>query len=100
VTKAMLGAKNLADACEAYFTHFDTQNQYPKTLADLVNPPFGKGSFLKHGQQDLIDPWGQPYQYELRTGSDGEPFPFIFTRSDKGVVISQFGIGPQAEPLQ
>jgi hypothetical protein len=98
-SKAVLGCKGLALACEAYFMNPKSSGKWPRTLDDLVAPSFG-GSFLKNGQQDLMDPWGKPYTYALLTFPDGGQVPFISTTSPDGVVISQYGIGSQALPPQ
>ena len=98
-SKAVLGCKGLSQAAEAYYTNPSSNNTYPQSLQELIQPPFG-GSLLKNGQQDLIDPWGKPYTYELRTLSDGAQVPFVYTKSADGIDISQYGVGPQAQPPQ
>jgi hypothetical protein len=99
-TKAQLGCKGLASACEAYSLNPKSGGKYPRTLNDLMSPPSGGGSLLKNGQRDLIDPWGKPYTYALRTMPDGEQVPFIFTTTPDGIAISQYGVGPAAQPPQ
>ena len=98
-SKAQLGCKGLAGACEAYYLNPSSGGQYPQSLQDLINPGFG-GSLLKNGQQDLMDPWNKMYTYELRTLSDGAQVPFVHTRSSDNIEISQYGVGPLAAPPQ
>src|SRR3954449_12969308 len=70
---ALLGAKRVLQACEAYHDNPDnTGKRYPTALADLVPPPFGGGAFLRDGDRDLIDPWGHPYRYAVITNANGE----------------------------
>lgn len=98
-SKGVLGCKGLANACEAYYTNPSSNNTYPQTLQDLVQPSFG-GSLLKNGQQDILDPWGKPYTYELQTLNDGQQVPYVHTKSNDGIEISQYGVGPMAQPPQ
>ena len=73
-TKACLQAETILHACEAYRDSpaNPERGKYPTALAELVNPPFGGPSFLHNGAGDLIDPWGNPYHYEVAKNSDGE----------------------------
>ncbi|HUR54264.1 MAG TPA: hypothetical protein VMZ71_09040 [Gemmataceae bacterium] len=100
LSKAQLGAKSLAFACEAYSLQPDSKGRFPNSLTDLVDPPLKGAPLLKNGKQDLIDPWGKPYTYALRTLPDGEQAPFIFTTTPDGVAVSQYGVGTQAQPPQ
>jgi general secretion pathway protein G len=98
-SKAVLGCKGISQAAEAYYLNPSSNNTYPQSLQDMVQPPFG-GPLLKNGQQDTIDPWGRPYNYELRTLSDGSQVPFVHTKSPDNIDISQYGVGPAAQPPQ
>jgi len=95
--KAQLGCKGLASAAEAYFLNPSSGGQYPQDLPSLLNLPWG-GSLLKNGQQDIVDPWNKPYTYELRTLNNGEQVPFVHTTAPDGIQISQYGVGPAAQP--
>src|SRR5687768_11782014 len=65
--KAQLGCKSLAMAIEKYVENeANTKHEFPTTLHDLVEPPFGGPSFLRHGEEELLDPWGKPYEMERR----------------------------------
>jgi general secretion pathway protein G len=99
-SKAMLACKSLEQACEAY--HISPQNpdgSWPQA-GDLLHPFGGSAtSFLKNGDQDLKDPWGNPYQIEVRTKGDGvTQYVLVHTQAKDGTQISQYGIGQQATP--
>ena len=94
--KAQLGCKGIAQAIEAYKNNpANTQNIDPPDLQELITPQqFGGTAFLKNGQEDLIDPWGQPYNMQPYPQGDGTTVLIVFTHSKTdGVPISQFGIG-------
>jgi hypothetical protein len=92
--RAQLQCKSLETAVEAYRANPQSGNQYPQQLQELLSPPFGGTSFLKNGQDDLVDPWGNPYQIQLIEGQDGAQLPLVFTRAPDNTPISQFGAGP------
>ena len=94
-SRAQLGCRGIAQAIEAYKSNpANTMNEDPTDLGQLLNPPFGGTAFLKNGQQDLIDPWGQPYQLRPYTQGDQSEILLVYTQSkNDSVKISQFGIG-------
>jgi hypothetical protein len=93
-TKAQLGCKALADVVENYTRHpANTNSEPPRTLDDLLAPPFGGAPLLRNGPNDLLDPWGKPYQMETRPQSDGTVIVLVWTRKPAGTPISQYGIG-------
>jgi general secretion pathway protein G len=98
-SKAHLTASSLSQACEAY--HINPANpdgSYPGSVQDLLHPPFGGSSYLKNGEQDLLDPWNRPFTLEQRTKSDNTVYILVWTTAPDGTKISNFGIGPKAEP--
>jgi general secretion pathway protein G len=98
-TAAMAGCKNLAMAIEAYMNNpANPGNALPTQLSDLIQPPFGGPSYLRNGEADTIDPWGKPYQIQEAQRSDGTIYPLVTTTAQDGTPISQFGIGPAAQP--
>jgi general secretion pathway protein G len=101
-TRAQLGCRGIAQAIEAYKTApGNPMNEDPTSLQDLLTPPFGGTGFLKNGQEDLIDPWNQPYQMTQFQQGDGSVIIQVFTRSTNDQVpISQFGIGPNSRVNQ
>src|SRR4051812_33978765 len=93
-SRAQLQCKSLAQTIEAYQANPQSGNQYPENLQQLLQPPFGGTSFLKNGQDDLIDPWGQPYQVQFVQGADGSQQPLAHTTAKDGTPISQYGAAP------
>ncbi len=99
--RAQAGCKNLALAIEAFvWNPSSAAARFPTDLGELVKPPFGGPSFLRHGTADLTDPWGQPYQMAVRKGPgpDGREYGFVTTFMPDGTPISQFGIGRASVP--
>lgn len=90
---ARLHARALVDVCEAYCLSPDSNNQYPINLATLVNPPGGR-SLLRNGAKDLLDPWGQPFKYELVVKPDGTPYPRVWTERTVGGKTKAIGYPP------
>jgi general secretion pathway protein G len=100
-TKAQLGCKALSDAVKSYINNpANPQAQPPNGLQDLKNPFFGGTSFLNGGDSDLVDPWGQQYQFTATTMPDGSQGFLVHTQSKDNppVPISQYGIGPASQP--
>jgi hypothetical protein len=92
--KAQLECQSLATAIEAYGNDpKNTKEELPRTPTDLVQPPWGGSSFLRDGERDLQDPWGNPYQFERVTRKDGTEYILVKTTTPDGTPISQFGIG-------
>jgi general secretion pathway protein G len=93
-TKAQLGCKAIADACENYKNNpANTMSQPPQSLQELLTPTFGGTAFLKNGKDDLMDPWGHEYQMQTITQNDGSQIMLVSTTASDGVKISQYGIG-------
>lgn len=96
---ALLGCKSISIAVDAYrLSPSNPDGSLPSAPTDLVNPPFGGPSFLRNGQKDLLDPWGNPYQFKLQTRKDGVEVVLISTTAPDGTPISQHGIGEKATP--
>jgi general secretion pathway protein G len=98
-TKAQLGCKAVADAIQNFTNNpANTMNEPPSGLQDLLNPHFGGTGYLKNGQQDLMDPWGQQYQMQQMQQGDGSMTILVYTHSKDNppVPISQYGIGPSS----
>ena len=98
-SRAHLVCQSLSAVAEAYRDHSaNTKHEYPRTLSDLHQPPWGGPSFLKRGPDDLHDPWGKPYQMEHRKTADGRDYVLIWTTTPNGMRVSNFGIGASAIP--
>ncbi len=98
-TKAHLGCKGLDTAIQAYIMNpANPGNSMPSQLTDLIQPQFGGQSLLKNGGQDLQDPWGHQYQTSMGQHNDGTQYVLVSTTAPDGTQISQFGIGPLAQP--
>ncbi len=97
--RAQLQCRSLSTAIEAYRTNAANPTfEEPTDLGQLLQPPFGGTSFLKNGQEDLYDPWGNQYQMRPFPQGDGTTIIQVYTRSkNDNTAISQFGIGPLAK---
>jgi general secretion pathway protein G len=93
-SKAHLGAKGLATAIESYQMNSANDGSYPTQPMDLLQPPFGGSSLLRNGQEDLMDPWGNPYQFQSEVRADGTEYILVICTAPDGTPITQFGIGP------
>lgn len=104
-TKAQLGCETINKAIKAYQMSPANPGQadeekLPNSPQDLIQP-FGTGaSLLEGGQNDLLDPWGKPYQFERRARQDGTAFIVVRTTAPDNTPITQYGQGPNAEPRQ
>jgi general secretion pathway protein G len=80
---AKIQVKTLTQATENYA--LDHNGNFPNSLADLLKrDQNGKGPYLKT-QDALIDPWGNPYQYNAQGANNGGMQPDIWAES------AQFG---------
>lgn len=71
---------------EAYVTsYFARVGNYPKTLADLKNPPNGVPPFVKRSA-DLLDPWGKEYVYKYPGTNNPRSFDLSTTTPDGKVL--------------
>ena len=95
-SKAQLACQGIYQAIEAYKQNpANPSNEPPTALNELIQPPFGGTGYLKNGQADLYDPWGQQYQMEQFQQGDGSMVIRVWTQSkNDGVYVSQYGIGP------
>ncbi len=97
--KAHLTTKQLSRAIEMYINSpCSSAPGFPTSLNDLLTPPCHQQSLLRNGVEDLIDPWGKPYELEIMTGPDDTERWLVKTTAPDGTPISQFGIGEAAKP--
>jgi hypothetical protein len=83
---AVLSAQRILDACEAYSDcpANPEPGRYPTDLHHLARPPFGGSSFLRNGEADLIDPWGNLFQHEVVKNESGETEIRVWTTRTVG----------------
>ncbi|MBX9582407.1 MAG: prepilin-type N-terminal cleavage/methylation domain-containing protein [Gemmataceae bacterium] len=96
-SKAQLACQGLVQAIGNYIDNpANTDRSPPTGPGDLLRPPFGGTGYLKNGEQDMYDPWGQQYQFEQIQQADGSQGYVVFTYAKDGTntPISNFGIGP------
>jgi hypothetical protein len=69
--QAMLQAQNIQKACMAYYVKH--RGVYPSSLMLVVvkDPDTGSPPLLDGGGKAIIDPWGAPYQFEVRADEKG-----------------------------
>src|SRR5262245_37826594 len=97
-SSAHLKAREISQAAELYkLSPKNPTMEYPTRLEEMVLPPFGGPPFL-NDQEALLDPWGKPFQMEVRAKSSGDTYILISTTAPDGTPISNFGIGPAAKP--
>jgi general secretion pathway protein G len=91
VTAAQLKAKGtLTPACEAYKLKVGV---YPASLDVLLQKTEeGFGPFLK-SEEDILDPWKQPYAYDPSGPRNNGTQPDISTRSPSGIEIGNWPAG-------
>ena len=71
---------------EAYVSAYLAMvGSYPKTLADLKNPPNGIPPFVKR-KKDLEDPWGNEYVYQYPGTHNPRSFDISTTTPDGKVL--------------
>ena len=102
-SKAQLGCKSIETAINSYQISASNpgladEDRMPQDISNLYQVPWGGASFLPEGQASTIDPWGKAYQFERRTHQDGTAYILVHTTAPDGQQISQYGIGPNAQP--
>lgn len=77
---------------EAYVNSYLAMvGDYPKSLADLRNPPKGVPPFVKRAS-DLKDPWGKDYVYQYPGARNTGSFDLSTTAPD-GTVLGNWDSG-------
>ncbi len=74
VNAAKAGVKAIEKAAQGYEIAHGT---LPQTLQELVQPPSGGRPYIE--QQAMLDPWGQPYQYDPSGSRNGGLKPDVWT---------------------
>jgi hypothetical protein len=89
-------AQNIQKAIRSY--HAKTGGTWPASLRVLTirDPETGVGPFLEGGEAAVQDPWGNPFQFEIRADNpDGEEV-VVWTTSPDGERIQW----PQERPSE
>jgi hypothetical protein len=83
---ATVQTKVLTQACEAYRI---SRGNWPPSLAALLQQDEEGGPYLK-SQDAMIDPWGQPYQYNSAGPNNGGRQPDIWANAPNGQQIGNW----------
>jgi len=77
--KAQAGVKQISDAVMIYKAQHG--GVYPTSLQDLMlRDDQGHGPYVMK-QEDLLDPWGQPYQYDQSGQHNQSIMPDVWTQN-------------------
>jgi hypothetical protein len=82
VGKARSQVRILTLAVDAYFRD---HKEYPPSLEDLLRPDPAGNQYLT-GPEDLIDPWGLPYQYDPAGPNNDGIRPDIWADGPRGRI--------------
>jgi hypothetical protein len=87
VDQATIQATNIQKAATAYFTK--SGGLWPESLQVLAmrDPNTGTAPLLEGGESALIDPWQQPYQFEVVLDDTGTERFVVYTVSPEGQRI-------------
>ncbi|HET6576356.1 MAG TPA: prepilin-type N-terminal cleavage/methylation domain-containing protein [Fimbriiglobus sp.] len=86
IDQATLQATNIQKAATAYFVK---SGVWPDSLQQLVmrDPNSGAGPLLEGGESALLDPWQNPFQFEVMPDQTGTERFVVFTQSPEGQRI-------------
>ncbi|MFL5343115.1 MAG: type II secretion system protein GspG [Gemmataceae bacterium] len=76
----------LTTACQAYKLKYDG---YPESLQQLMQPPDGSRPFMESAA-NLVDPWGNPYQYNAQGTNNQGLKPDIWAIDPDGNTIGNW----------
>lgn len=84
--RAKSDLQTLTDACKS----FKMRNDYfPSTLQELLAPPNGERPYLETADS-IIDPWGNPYQYDPNGAQNAGLRPDIWCVDEDGNEIGNW----------
>ncbi len=75
------GLQRLTETVEAYKLN---NNVYPETLDALLQPQPRGGLPFFSGRQNLTDPWGKPFRYDITGPSTNGKRPDIWSNTPRG----------------
>ena len=87
IDQASLQATNIQKAAMAYYTK--SGGTYPDSLQLLVtrDPTTGTPPLLEGGESAILDPWQQPFQFEVIMDDAGAERFVVYTTSPEGQRI-------------
>ena len=87
IDQASLQATNIQKAAMAYYTK--SGGTYPESLQLLVmtDPNTGTKPLLEGGESAILDPWQQPFQFEVILDDAGAERFVVYTVSPEGQRI-------------
>lgn len=85
--QATLQAQKIQQAALSYYTK--TGGNYPQSLEVLVvrDPSTGVGPLLEGGESAILDPWGNPFQFQVVMDNAGAERFVVSTVSPDGQLI-------------
>ena len=84
IGRAKSDVDTIDEACAAYRQN---NGRFPAALKDLVS---GSKPYLEGGEEAIIDPWGNPYQFDLNGPHSDGAKPDIFTVDPDGQTIGNW----------
>jgi general secretion pathway protein G len=84
-SKAKLDITHIGEAVEIYNSE---SGDYPENLQILTQPSDGKHAYLE--VKDIVDPWGQQYQYEPQNRNPATGRPRISSTHQGGTPIANW----------
>jgi len=91
VNRCKADVKTLTTAAQAFQVQYQVP---PDSLQSLLTPPAGR-PYLESAE-NIIDPWGKPYQYNAQGTQNGGLKPDIWTTTPDGQTIGNWPGGASA----
>src|SRR6516225_8681848 len=79
ISEAKIKATSISKALEGY--KLNNSGTYPNDLNELVHPPSGR-PYL--GPEELLDPWGKPYQFDANGPHNNGLKADVYTQTPQG----------------
>jgi general secretion pathway protein G len=84
INEAKIKAISISKAAEGFKLN---NGNYPNELGELVHPPSGRPYLA---QDELLDPWGHPYQFDAGGSHNNGLKADVFTTTPTGQVVGNF----------
>ena len=85
LTTAKTGADKISQQLETYKLNYES---FPATLGELTQKGANGGPYLR--EDELLDPWKKPYQYDPNGPKNNGYKPDVYTNAPNGSVIGNF----------